>query len=77
MIHECKILSNNKIRNVIIFDLDGKKIQTHCNTDETVVYVKEDNEKIVIVSKDEYEKSLKKLKKSAKSVEVELTNEAE
>ena len=65
MIKECKVLSYNKFLNILVFDYDGKQIQitakldTECKT----VFVKYKDGKYEIVSKNEYEKSIRNLKK--------------
>lgn len=58
MVKECKVLSYNKFMNILVFDYDGNKIQTTVVLDEKAksVFVKYENEKYEIISKDIYEK---------------------
>lgn len=65
MIKECKILSYNKFLNILVFDYDGKPIQTTANldTDCKTIFVKYQNNKYEIVSKNEYEKYIRSLNK--------------
>lgn len=71
MIKECKVLSYNKFLNILVFQYNGKQIQTtailgkECKT----VFVKYKDGKYEIVSNDEYEKYIRNLnKKKEKSV---------
>ena len=65
MIKECKVLSYNKFLNILVFDYDGKQIQitakldTECKT----VFVKYQDGKYEVVSKNEYEKYTRSLSK--------------
>lgn len=65
MIKECKVLSYNKFLNILVFDFNGVKIQitakldTECKT----VFVKYKDGKYEIVSKNEYEKSIRNVNK--------------
>ncbi len=65
MIKECKVLSYNKFLNILVFDYDGKPIQTTVviDTDSKTVFVKYKDGKYEIVSKNEYEKSIRALDK--------------
>lgn len=58
MIKECKVLSYNKFLNILVFEYDGNKIQTTVTLDEDTksVYVKYENGKYEIVSKNDYDK---------------------
>lgn len=58
MVKECKVLSYNKFMNILVFDYDGNKIQTTVVLDEKAksVFVKYENGKYEIISKDIYEK---------------------
>ena len=52
MIKECKVLSYNKYLNILVFDYNGKNIQTTyvCENIPKTVYVKLENNKYVLVS---------------------------
>lgn len=65
MIKECKILSYNRFLNILVFDYDGKSIQTTAviDADCKTVFVKYKKGKYEIVSKDEYDKSIRGLNK--------------
>lgn len=66
MIKECKVLSYNKFLHILVFDYDGKQIQTTAILDtecKTVFVKKYEDGKYEIVSKNEYEKSIRNLKK--------------
>lgn len=65
MIKECKVLSYNKFLNILVFDYNGKAIQTTVviNTDCKTVFVKYKDGKYEIVSKNEYDKSVRVLNK--------------
>lgn len=58
MFKECKVLSYNKFMNILVFDYDGNKIQTTVVLDEKAksVFVKYENGKYEIISKDINEK---------------------
>lgn len=58
MIKECKVLYYNKFLNILVFEYDGNKIQTTVTLDEDTksVYVKYENGKYEIVSKNDYDK---------------------
>ena len=80
MIKECKVLSCNKYLNILVFDYDGKQIQitakldTECKT----VFVKYKDGKYEIVSKDEYEKSIRSFnKKKYEAPKVALEEKSE
>jgi len=81
MIKECKVLSYNKFLNILVFDYDGKPIQTTVviDTDSKTVFVKYKDSKYEIVSKNEYDKSIrvldKKKENSTKSDNKEQTKE--
>lgn len=65
MIKECKVLSYNKFLNILVFDFNGKQIQTTAKLDTEckTVFVKYKDGKYEIVSKDEYEKSIRSFNK--------------
>ena len=66
MIKECKVLSYNKFLHILVFDYDGKQIQTTAILDtecRTVFVKKYEDGKYEIVSKNEYEKSIRNSKK--------------
>ena len=66
MIKECKVLSYNKFLHILVFDYDGKQIQTTVILDtecKTVFVKKYEDGKYEIVSKNEYEKSIRNSKK--------------
>lgn len=66
MIKECKVLSYNKFLHILVFDYDGKQIQTTAILDtecKTVFVKKYEDGKYEIVSKSEYEKPIRNLKK--------------
>ena len=60
MVKECKVLSYNSFLNILVFDYNGKSIQTTAiiDTDCKSVFVKYNDGKYEIVSKDEYQKSV-------------------
>ena len=66
MIKECKVLSYNKFLHILVFDYDVKQIQTTAILDtecKTVFVKKYEDGKYEIVSKNEYEKSIRNSKK--------------
>lgn len=78
MIKECKILSYNKFLNILVFDYNGKPIQTTVviDADCKTVFVKYKDGKYEIISKSEYEKSIRSLRKKKEiSVKDEIKNE--
>lgn len=78
MIKECKVLSYNKFLNILVFDYDGKPIQTTIaiDADCKTVFVKYKGGKYEVVSKDEYEKSIHSTKnKKEISLKQETKNE--
>ena len=62
MIKECKVLSYNKYLNILVFEYDGNEIQitAKLESNQKTVFVKYKDGKYEIVSKDEYDKSIKK-----------------
>lgn len=78
MIKECKILSYNKFLNILVFDYNGKKIQTTTilDTECETVFVKYKNGKYEIVSKDEYDKYICGLNKK-KEIKINSGKNAE
>ena len=80
MIKECKVLSYNKYLNILVFDFDGKQIQTTAKLDTEckTVFVKYKDGKYEIVSKSEYEKSIRNYnKKKEKEIEINSEENAE
>ena len=80
MIKECKVLSYNKFLNILVFDFNGKQIQTTAKLDTEckTVFVKYKDGKYEIVSKDEYEKSIRNYnKKKEKEIEINSEENAE
>ena len=80
MIKECKVLSYNKYLNILVFDFDGKQIQTTAKLDTEckTVFVKYKDGKYEIVSKSEYEKSIRSFnKKKEKEIEINSEENAE
>lgn len=80
MIKECKVLSYNKYLNILVFDFDGKQIQTTAKLDTEckTVFVKYKDGKYEIVSKNEYEKSIRNYnKKKEKEIEINSEENAE
>ena len=80
MIKECKVLSYNKYLNILVFDFNGKQIQTTAKLDTEckTVFVKYKDGKYEIVSKDEYEKSIRNYnKKKEKEIEINSEENAE
>lgn len=71
MIKECRVLSYNKILNIIVIDFDGVVIQMSGTIDEKdkTIYVRYEDGMAYIASKEEYETSLKpKAEKKVKKV---------
>lgn len=62
MIKECKVLSYNKFLNILVFDYDGKQVQATSHLDDKckTVFVKYQNNKYEIVSKNEYDEYIHK-----------------
>lgn len=80
MIKECKVLSYNKYLNILVFDFNGKQIQTTAKLDTEckTVFVKYKDGKYEIVSKNEYEKSSRNYnKKKEKEIEINSEENAE
>lgn len=80
MIKECKVLSYNKYLNILVFDFNGKQIQTTAKLDTEckTVFVKYKDGKYEIVSKSEYEKSIRNYnKKKEKEIEINSEENAE
>lgn len=65
MIKECKVLSYNKFLNILVFDFNGKQIQTTAKLDTEckTVFVKYKDGKYEVVSKNEYDKYIRNLNK--------------
>lgn len=76
MIKECKVISYNKFLNILVFDYDGKQIQTTAVLDSEckTVFVKYQNNKYEIVSKNEYEKYIRN---SNKKKEIDFKTKTE
>lgn len=73
MIKECNVILHNSLVAVVVFD--GKEIQVPSNKlIGKTAYVKCEKEKFIIVSKEEYLKSLEKKQKVSKKQEVEKEN---
>lgn len=71
MIKECKVISYNKHLKILVFDFDGKQIQTSVDIsiDTHTVYVKFINREYSLVSKKEFENTHKEKKnKSIKNI---------
>lgn len=70
MIKECKVLSYNKFLNILVFEYDGKQIQTtsHLDGEPKTVFVEYKNGLYRIVSKNEYDKSIQENKKKEKRI---------
>ena len=80
MIKECKVLSYNKYLNILVFDFNGKQIQTTAKLDTEckTVFVKYKDGKYEVVSKNEYEKSIRSFnKKREKDIENNSDKKAE
>lgn len=80
MIKECKVLSYNKFLNILVFDYSGKQIQTTAKLDTEckTVFVKYKDGKYEVVSKYEYEKSIRNVnKKREKEIEINSDKKAE
>lgn len=62
MIKKCNVLSYNKFLNILVFDYDGKQIQITSPLDDKckTVFVKYQNNKYEVVSKNEYDKYIYK-----------------
>lgn len=73
MIKECNVVLHNSLVAVIVFD--GKEIQVPSNKlIGKTAYVKLENNKYTVVSKDEYLKSTEKKQKASKKQEVKKEN---
>ena len=80
MIKECKVLSYNRFLNILVFDFNGKQIQTTAKLDTEckTVFVKYKDGKYEVVSKSEYEKSIRNVsKKREKDIENNSEKNAE
>ena len=80
MIKECKVLSYNKFLNILVFDFNGKQIQTTAKLDTEckTVFVKYKDGKYEVVNKSEYEKSIRNVnKKREKDIENNSEKNAE
>lgn len=79
MIKECKVLSYNKFLRILVFDFNGKPIQTtaELDTECKTVFVKYEDGKYGIVSKNEYDKYIRNSKKKReKYIDSEKNTEA-
>ncbi len=56
MIKECKVIMQNGINIVVLYD--GIEVQLSSDTKESSVFIKQDNDRYILVTKQEYEKSL-------------------
>lgn len=66
MIKECKVLSYNKFLSILVFDFDGKEIQTTAtiNPECKTVFIKNNKDgRYEVVSKSDYEKYIKSITK--------------
>lgn len=72
MIKECKVLSYNKFLNILVFDYDGKQVQTTVilNDIPNIVFVEYKDEKYKIVNKNDYDKFIRELKKKDTSIKL-------
>lgn len=80
MIKECKVLSYNKFLNILVFDFNGKQIQTTAKLDAEckIIFVKYKDGKYEIVSKNEYVKFIRNFtKKKDESPKVTLEEKSE
>ena len=70
MFKECKVLSYNKFLNILVFDYDGKQIQTTVKLDDgcKTVYVKYEDGVCEFVDKEKYMKMVSKNKKKSEKV---------
>lgn len=70
MIKECKVLSYNRFLNILVFDFNGKQIQTTAKLDTEckTVFVKYKDGKYGVVSSNEYDKYIRNLKKKKEIV---------
>ena len=77
MIKECKVLSYNRFLNILVFDFNGKQIQTTAKLDTEckTVFVKYKDGKYEVVSSNEYDKYIRNLKK--KKIETQKNNSEE
>ncbi len=73
MIKECKVLSYNKFLNILVFDYEGKQIQTtvKLDTECKTVFIKHEDGKYKIVSKNEYDKYIRDLNKKKNIKEID------
>lgn len=70
MIKECKVVSYNKFLNILVFNYDGKQIQTTTilDVEQKTVFIRYKDEKYEIVNRDEYDKYIQNMKKKDMSV---------
>lgn len=79
MIRKCKVIYYNKFLKIIVFDFDGKQIQTtsYLDNDSNFIYAKFQNGKYEIVNKREYDKSIQENKKKEKKQNINSETKAE
>ena len=77
MIKECKVLSYNRFLNILVFDFNGKQIQTTAKLDTEckTVFVKYKDGKYEVVSGDEYDKYIRNLKKKKIETQKNISEE--
>lgn len=65
MIKECKVLSYNKFLHILVFDYDGKPIQTTAklDTEYNTVFIKYKNGMYEVVNRNDYEKYIRNINK--------------
>lgn len=73
MIKECKVLSYNKFLNILVFDYEGKQIQTTVKLDTKckTIFIKYEDGKYKIVSKNEYDKYIRDFNKKKNIKEID------
>lgn len=84
MIKECNVISYNKFLNILVFEYDGKQIQTTVDNESKTVFVEYKNGQYKIVGKDEYDKNIqenrkkeKRISKANKTIGLDIVIEAE
>ena len=77
MIKECKVLSYNRFLNILVFDFNGKQIQTTAKLDTEckTVFVKYKDGKYEVVSSNEYDKYIRNLKKKKIETQKNISEE--
>lgn len=80
MIRECKVLFYNRFLNILVFDFNNKQIQTtaELDTECKTVFVRYKDGKYEIVSREEYEKFIRKpSKKKEKDIVCDFKKDTE